>query len=56
MKRNQRKKDIAKAIKLSWDSLESHLPYVYENGKDKRFHVGCVKDYAFIIQVLSDEL
>ena len=58
--------NIAKAIRLAWDSLDSHLDSAKGEkiGKeccdkavgDKKFHVKCVREYAFIIQTLTDSL
>lgn len=65
----KREKDIARAMSLVWESLESHLPDVYdpvskkvkekiakEHIGGKKFHCKCVKEYAFIIKVLADLL
>ena len=63
------KKEIIKAIRLTYSSLESHLDSVIKdplvgikskNAKEqiggKNFHKKCVREYAFIIKVLADVL
>lgn len=56
------KKDIIKAIRLTWESLDSHLEGAVDKrltGKvvgDRKFHKKCVEDYLFIIGVLTDQL
>ena len=62
------KKDIVKSIRLVIESLESHLDDSIESplkglGRKarshiggKRFHKKCVKEYAFILQVLAEKL
>jgi hypothetical protein len=65
----EREKKIANAIRLAWESLESHLTDIYDptypQVKERKaknhigdwaFHVQCVKDYAQIISALVDEL
>lgn len=62
-------KNIARAIRLVYDSLESHLDDTFDpltpKLKDKRakdhicgqrFHIKCVQEYAEIIKILSDLL
>lgn len=44
------RKDIQKAIKIVWSSLDSHL------NKETDFDRQCVKEYSFVIKVLSDLL
>lgn len=56
------KKHIIKAIRLTWDSLDSHLESAADKrltGKvvgDRRFHKKCVDEYIFIIKVLIEQL
>lgn len=53
----KRTKRINKAIALTWDSLQSHLPYTH--GKPKKvqgdcdFHKKAIKEYAEIIHILA---
>lgn len=62
--KNDRAKKIDNAIRIVWDSLDSHLSgthtltttqkkYVEEVGSNK-FHQKCVKEYAEVIKVLSE--
>lgn len=62
------KNDIIKSMRLVWESLDSHLDDAIESpikglGKrakrhigGKRFHKKCVKEYAYILQVLAEKL
>ena len=62
--KNGKRKDIVKAIRLTWLSLESHLDSCagdeYENECCNKavgrppFHVKTTKEYAFVIKVLTD--
>lgn len=57
-----KQKKIIKAIRIVWDSLESHL----DSSADKRlkggiigtrnFHKKCVQEYAEVIKILSELL
>lgn len=58
-----RARRVEKAIKLAYESLESHLEYAYmhslsrkpdEIEQDYIFHKKCVKEYAQIILHLSN--
>ena len=47
-------RDIDKIIRMIWDSLESHLPYTYEDHPDGiKHHVQCVKEYAQLIELVT---
>lgn len=48
----KRSKKIEEGIRLAWDSLQSHLPYIH--GKDARFHIDAAKQYTRIIQNYLD--
>ena len=58
------KPEIVKALRLVWDSMESHLDDSVGPTSEKEccrkavgtpsFHVKCCKEYGFIIKVLSD--
>ncbi len=68
MKKQERAKRLAEAIELTVDSLNSHLGYVDDEVKscnvrshkqelgDKKFHRKCVREYAFVVLVLAEEL
>lgn len=63
-------KQLARSIRLTWDSLDSHLDDTYDPVNDKvrgnkklkevhggrRFHLKCVREYAVIIKTLVDQL
>ena len=64
-----REKEIAEAITLVWDSLQSHLEDTYKPSilgiKDKKakrqiggrkFHIRTVKEYGKILKTLTDLL
>ena len=61
---SRNRKDIAKAIVKAYQSLASHLDGCVEQRETKKccqiavgssnFDRQCVRDYAFIIKVLSD--
>ncbi len=60
MKSSERAALCAKAIRLAWSSLESHLDASIKIEKKERkyvgseqFHKKCVQEYADIIQILS---
>ena len=68
-KEDKRIKDIANAIRLTWDSLESHLTDTYEpiykklkqkvakeHIGDANFHRKCIKEYAEIMKTLADQI
>lgn len=61
-----REERIAKGIKLVWDSLDSHLEDTYNPTYNKvveleakkhigtkAFHKKCVKEYAYLINLLN---
>lgn len=54
MKKEQKKK-LEETIRSVYDSLQSHLPYIY-SGKDRKFHVKTIKEYAQDIKNLTDLL
>lgn len=68
-KSNIKKERIAKAIRIVWDSLDSHLDDtfnpIYPKLKEKKakehigsqdFHRKCVREYATVIKTLADLL
>lgn len=51
----KRAKTIEEAIRLVWDSLESHLKWTHTESTDGvRFHKTCIKEYARLIELLSE--
>lgn len=48
-------KKLEQTARSIWDSLQSHFAYMY-SGKDKAFHIKCVKDYARDLKNLCDLL
>lgn len=52
-----RAKEIDKAIRLVWSSLESHLYYTHSGDmirdEDHEFHQKCVQEYSEILLILS---
>lgn len=57
-KAEQRAKKIETAIRLAYDSLQSHLPYTYgkdlNDGETHLFHQRCCKEYSTIIKILTE--
>jgi hypothetical protein len=54
MKAVEKAKMIERAIKLAYDSLDSHLRYTYvKSSEGQLFHKKCVVEYAEIISILS---
>lgn len=53
--------EIVRAIRLTWDSLDSHLDYAVKSvkmcpqcgGNDTRYHAKCVREYSLVLEVLS---
>ena len=46
----KRAKRVEKIIRLSWDSLESHLPYTHlKTSEGAKFHKDAIKQYMEII-------
>ena len=53
--KHKKERKIDKAIRLTFDSLQSHLRYTYiKTSEGTKFHKDCVKEYAAIIQILSE--
>ena len=54
-----RAKVIDEAIRLVYDSLQSHLPYTHVGpdslmpGETTEFHKKCVKEYSRVLELLS---
>lgn len=54
-KKHIKERKIERAIRLTYDSLQSHLRYTYiKTSEGERFHKNCVKEYSEIIKVLSE--
>lgn len=59
MDKKKNRKEIVKAIRLAWSSMDSHLDYTdipYKKGEPKRFHIKTIQEYATIIRTLCDQL
>lgn len=53
-----KEKIIAQLMKMTWDSLSSHLPYISENTnnsaiKDKKTQKKIVRDYISMLEMLG---
>jgi hypothetical protein len=54
-----RAKLIDEAMRLVYDSLQSHLPYTHvgphalQPGETTQFHKNCVKEYSRVLELLS---
>lgn len=54
MKKSDRAKLIEEAVRMVYDSLESHLPWTHRiSSEGEKFHKKCVKEYVRIIEVLA---
>jgi hypothetical protein len=54
-KKHKRERKIAKAIILTYDSLQSHLRWTYiKSTEGIGFHKKCVKEYTELIKILSE--
>lgn len=57
---DERARKIDEAIRLTYDSLQSHLRYTYEEpdmtsrNETKAFHKRCVTDYGKVIKILTE--
>jgi len=57
---DERAKKIEEAIRLTWDSLQSHLQYTHGQeelmlrDETKPFHKRCVRDYAKVLKILTE--
>jgi len=50
----KRMKAIEKSMLLTWDSLQSHLPYTYlKSSEGTEFHKQCVSDYIQLLVELN---
>ena len=57
MAKKNREKDIERAIRLTWGSLESHLLWTHRKSSEgQKFHKRCVKDYAETLKILAELL
>ncbi len=55
--KHSKEKKIEKAIRLTWDSLQSHLKYTQiKTSEGIKFHKSCVKEYAETLKILADLL
>jgi hypothetical protein len=54
MTKKERAKLIERGIRLTYDSLQSHLRYTYERHRDSAsHHIKSVREYAELIQILT---
>jgi hypothetical protein len=57
-----RRERLAKAIRLVWESFESHIdPAVKEENRcescgSRSFHSKSIREYAFILEVLAENM
>lgn len=50
----KRPQSVEKAIRITWASLESHLPYTHEKSPEgQAFHRKCVQEYVNLLVELS---
>lgn len=53
----RRARRVAKAIRLAYASLRSHLPYTFSGemirDEDYAFHKKCTREYAELIRLLT---
>ena len=62
MSKSTREQLIERGIRLTWESLESHLLYTHKKltpqeikqGETHKFHKGCVRDYAETLLIFSE--
>ncbi len=55
MTKKKRAEKIEEAIRLVWDSLQSHLEWTHKQSSEgEKFHKRCVSEYAILIQLLSE--
>ena len=55
MTKSKRAQKIEEAIRLVWDSLQSHLEWTHKHSTDgEKFHKQTVKEYAILIKLLSE--
>ena len=55
MKKHGRAKKYERAVRLVWDSLQSHLPYLYEKSPEgASFHKKTIAEYAELLRLLAD--
>lgn len=63
-KKRERSAKIERCMRLTWDSLQSHLVFTYspitkkekKDGETNDFHKRCVREYAEVISILADLL
>lgn len=57
--KSKRAKAIDEAIRIVYDSLQSHLPFTHVSpdslspGETTQFHKNCVKEYSRVLELLS---
>lgn len=54
-KADKRAKKVEKAMRLTWESLESHLPWAHRKSSEGAvFHKKAIKSYLEIMNLLYD--
>lgn len=54
MKADERAKIFEEQAREIWDSLQSHLPWMYKKSEDgKKWHRKCVRDYTLQLYKLT---
>ncbi len=49
-----RAKEVERAMRLVWSSLESHLIFTHRKSTEGiKFHKKCVREYAELLDILS---
>ena len=49
---DERAKKLEEAMRLTWSSLESHLPWMYgPSAEGRAFHIRCVGEYVETIKL-----
>lgn len=52
--KNRRAKDIDRALRLVWSSMESHLQWTHQKSSEGiKFHKLCCREYSELIQLLT---
>jgi hypothetical protein len=53
--KKKRPREIERAMRLTWSSLESHLAYTHQKSAEgTKFHIKCVKEYVQILENLGN--
>lgn len=57
-KERESTKELERGIRLAWESLDSHLPWIHRNNTSEgsQFHRQCIVDYAEMILIYAKRL